>query len=60
MSMHGGSHVEAWWFHVVEKKTELYAGITIDLENTMGQHGQPAPLVPKGPIPKADALKERL
>jgi len=49
--------VDNWWVYIVEKNTGLYVGLTTDLENRIGQHGQPAPLYHEGPISKADALK---
>ena len=49
--------MDNWWVYIVEKNTGLYVRITTNLENRMGQHGQPAPLYHEGLIPKADALK---
>jgi predicted GIY-YIG superfamily endonuclease len=57
MSLLCGGIMDNWWVYIVEKKTRLYVGITIDLENRMRQHGQRAPLYYEGPISKADALK---
>jgi putative endonuclease len=49
--------MENWWVYIVEKKTELYVGVTTDLENRMKQHAQPTPLFCEEPISKADALR---
>jgi predicted GIY-YIG superfamily endonuclease len=51
--------MDNWWVYIVEKKTGLYVGITIDLENRMRQHGQSAPMYCEGPISKTDALKRQ-
>ena len=36
--------MEKWWIYRIEKKTELYVGVTTDLQNRMRQHGQSASL----------------
>jgi predicted GIY-YIG superfamily endonuclease len=34
--------MDNWWLNIIEKKTGLYVGITIDSENRMRKHRQPA------------------
>jgi predicted GIY-YIG superfamily endonuclease len=49
--------MDDWWVYIVEKKTELYVGITTDLENRMRQHRQAVPLYHEGPMSKTHAAK---
>lgn len=49
--------MDNWWVYIVEKKTELYVGITTDLSNRMRQHGQSAPVYQEGPMSKINATK---
>ncbi len=57
MSLLCGGLMDNWWVYIIEKRMQLYVGITTDLENRMRQHGQPAPLYYEGPISKTDGLK---
>jgi putative endonuclease len=49
--------VDNWWIYIVEKKGELYVGITTDLPNRMRQHGPTESLYREGPMSKSEALK---
>jgi predicted GIY-YIG superfamily endonuclease len=46
-----------WWVYIIEKRGNLYVGITTDVENRMRQHGKSAPLYREGPFSRDDAIK---
>jgi predicted GIY-YIG superfamily endonuclease len=49
--------MDNWWVYIIEKKTGLYVGITINVENRMRQHGHPDSPYLEGPMSKSEALK---
>jgi predicted GIY-YIG superfamily endonuclease len=52
--------VDNWWVYIIEKRKNLYVGITTDLTNRMRQHGQSTPLYREGPMPRTNAaLREK-
>jgi predicted GIY-YIG superfamily endonuclease len=49
--------MQNWWVYIIEKRKELYVGISTDLPNRMRQHGLAKPLYQEGPLTKSEALK---
>ncbi|MBN1823858.1 MAG: GIY-YIG nuclease family protein [Endomicrobiales bacterium] len=47
----------AWYLYIIDKKGQLYTGITTDLENRMRQHGQPKILHTEQYDSKTKAIK---
>ena len=47
-----------WFVYIIEKKGQLYVGITTDLPNRMRQHAEHEPLYQEGPMSKSEALKK--
>jgi predicted GIY-YIG superfamily endonuclease len=52
-----GTTMDNWYIYLIDKKGNLYVGITTDLANRMRQHGMTNPLYFEGPMSKAEALK---
>jgi predicted GIY-YIG superfamily endonuclease len=48
-----------WYVYIVDKKGNLYVGITTDLLNRMRQHGVVKPVYQEGPLDKSEALKSK-
>jgi putative endonuclease len=48
---------ERWWVYIIEKSGKFYTGITTDLDNRMGQHGNSTPVYTEGPVSRTDAAK---